>query len=244
MRRLLSACALVLLVAGLACAPGRSSGSLWALDEAHLEEEMVYRTPDPVRAAQARQYQLQAADDVLAADQARLDGLLSSCPEPRQDRLRPSPAARARDGVRARQESDRTARATQLAAADWYLRRAAVTGEPGLCERARQALSQSQPSSPQASPDLPAGEVERDPPGAEVGDGAASPYQALRLYGLGLIDAVRGPAPLIGDLAVVFGGALRIAADPSASPEEVVDRLAPSLSWEPDGLYLALRAQR
>ena len=237
MRRALSISVLVL---SLGCAAPRTSGALWALDEAHLEEEMVYRRPDAQRAAQARQFELEVADQVLAADQARLQGLLASCPEPRADRLEVSPSARARDGVRARQDPARSARAGQLAAADWYLRRAVTTGEAALCQRARQALGESDP--PPSEPDLPAGQVERDPPGAEVVDGAARPYQALTTYGLGLVDVVRGPAPLVGDLATVYGGSLSVAAGQPGSPEEMVDRLARSLTWEPDGLYAALRA--
>ena len=89
MRRALPAWAVVLVFAAGGCAGGTSGGTLWALDEAHLEEQMVYRTPDPQRAAQARQYELQVADEVLAADQARLEALLKTCPAPRQDRLEP-----------------------------------------------------------------------------------------------------------------------------------------------------------
>jgi hypothetical protein len=243
MRRALPAWALVLVLAGAGCASGTSSGTLWALDEAHLEEQMVYRTPDPQRVAQARQYELQVADEVLAADQTRLEALLKTCPEPRQDRLEPSAAARARDAVRARQEGDRSARASRLAAADWYLRRAATSGETALCERARQTLAATSASQPQ-QPDLPTGQVVRDPPGQEVVDGTANPYQALTTYGLGLVDVVRGSAPLVGHLATIYGGSLDLAAGEAGSPEEVVDRLAPSLTWEPDGLYAALRAAR
>jgi hypothetical protein len=244
MRRALPVWALVLVFAGAGCASGTSSGSLWALDEAHLEEELVYRTPDPQRAAQARQYQLRVADEVLDADQARLEALLATCPEPRQDRLEPSAAARARDGVRARQDPDRSARAGRLAAADWYLRRAATSGETALCERARQTLGATGRSQPQ-QPDLAAGQVVREPPGQEAVDGTANPYRALTTYGLGLVDVVRGPAALVGHLATVYGGSLEVmAVGPTSSPEEVVDRLAPSLAWEPDGLYAALQAAR
>jgi hypothetical protein len=243
MQRALPAWALLLVFAGAGCASGTSSGSLWALDEAHLEETMVYRTPDPQRAAQARQFELQLADQVLAADQARLEALLKTCPEQRQNRLEPSAAARARDAVRARQDPDRSARVTRLAAADWYLRRAATSGEPALCERARQALGATSPAQAQ-QPDLPAGQVERDPPGAEVIDGGATPYRALATYGLGLVDVVHGPAPLVGHLASVYGGSVNVGPDRTGSPEEIVDGLAPSLAWEPDGLYAALQAAR
>jgi hypothetical protein len=242
MRRALPGWALVLVLAGAGCASGTSSGSLWALDEAHLEEEMVYRTPDPQRAAQARQYELQVADEVLAADQARLQALLTTCPEPRQDRLQPSAAARARDAVRARRDPERTARTTRLAAADWYLRRAASGGEPSLCERARQTLSATSSPPPPQQPDLPSGQVVREPPGQETVNGTDNPYQALTTYGLGLVDVVRGPAPLVGHLASVYGGSLNVASGQTGSPEEIVDRLAASLAWEPDGLYAALQA--
>jgi protein-tyrosine-phosphatase len=239
MRRALSVSVLVLC---LGCATPRTSGSLWALDEAHLEEEMVYRTPDPQRAAQARQFEMQVADEVLAADQARLEALLKTCPEPRTDRLEVSPSARARDGVRARQEPDRSARVTRLAAADWYLRRAATSGDTGLCDRARAALTQTPERA--GSFTVPDAQVERDGEPGAVLDAATDPYRALTDYGLGLVDAVRGSAPLVGDLATVYGGSVDIAADQTGSPEEIVDRLAPSLSWEPDGLYAALRAAR
>jgi hypothetical protein len=246
MQTVLPACALLLVLGGVACAPGGSSGSLWALDEAHLEEEMVYRTPDPQRAAQARQYQLQVADADLAADQARLEALLASCPEPRQDRLEPSSGARVRDAVRVRQDPDRSARVGRLAAADWYLRRAATTGQSAFCERARASLTQS--AAPEASLGLPDAEVERDAPGqnasAQPLDASADPYRALAAYGLGLVDSVRGPAPLVGHLAAIYGGSVRLATDQTSSPEETVDRVAPGLRWEPDGLYAALRAAR
>jgi hypothetical protein len=239
MRRIVGLSALVLT---LGCAAPQTSGGLWALDEAHLEEDMVYRTPEPQRAAQARQYQLLVADEVLATDQARLQTLLVSCPEPRQDRLEPSPTAQARDSVRARQDPDRSARVARLAAADWYLRRAATTGQTSFCERARQALAQ--PGAPDGAVSLAEAVVQRGNANLAALDAAADPYQALAAYGLGLVDAVRGPAPLVGHLAAVYGGSLQIAGASAGSPEETVDRLAVALNWEPDGLYAALRAVR
>ena len=237
-----SASAAAALLLTLGCAAPQTSSGLWALDEAHLEEEMVYRTPEPQRAAQARQFQLHVADEVLASDQARLERLLATCPEPRTDRLEVSPAGRARDGVRARRDPVRNTRTTQLAAADWYLRRAASSGEPALCERAREALRQVAPGADSSL--LPGAEVLRDATSGPVLDAANDPYRALTDYGLGLVDAVRGPGQLVGHLASVYGGSLRVAAEQSGSPEEIVDRLAPALTWEPDGLYAALRAAR
>jgi hypothetical protein len=240
MRRLLGVSALVL---SLGCATPHSSGGLWALDEARLEEELVYRTPEPQRAAQARDYQLRVADEALAADQSRLEQLLATCPEPRQDRLAVSPAAQARDGVRARQDAERAAQVARLAAADWYLRRAATTGQTSFCDRARLALIQSLPGA--AGLGLPEGVVQRDTTtDADPLDASADPYQALAAYALGLVDAVRGPAPLVGHLMAAYGGSLELTGSVPGSPEETVDRVAPGLTWEPDGLYATLRAAR
>jgi hypothetical protein len=244
MRRVLVVCGLV---ASLGCAAPRSSGALWALEEARLEEETVYRTPQPQREAQARQYELLATDDLLAADQARLEGLLAGCPGPRQDRLEPSAGAKLRDAARSKQDPDRRARADRLAAADWYLRRAATTGDASFCERARQSLDQSvEPERTGRVQALPDGEVDQGTASPEAIDASADPYLALVAYRLGLADAVRGPAPLVGHLAAIYGGSLKLPAVESAAPEpeDRVDRLAASLEWEPDGLDAALRALR
>jgi hypothetical protein len=42
----------------------------------------------------------------------------------------------------------------------------------------------------------------------------------------------------------VYGGSLELVDTQPTAAEEIVDRLAPSLDWEPDGLYAALRAAR
>ena len=153
----------------------------------------------------------------------------------------PSTEAKTRDAARATQDPDRSGRATRLAAADWYLRRAAATGQAALCDRARLALTQT-PAGP-AGVAMPDGLVQRDGAAADPVDASADAYQALGAYALGLVDTVRGPAPLVGHLAAIYGGALQVSAGQTgASAEEIVDRLAPGLSWEPDGLYAALRA--
>jgi hypothetical protein len=117
---------------------------------------------------------------------------------------------------------------------------------------------QSQPDAPAADlvalvQALPAGEVDSGPDFAsgEVIDGSADPYQALAMYRLGLVDGVRGPAPLVAHLAAVYGGSLhlpsgRLNLDLDLPPEQIVDAVAPALAadWEPDALYAALRAAR
>jgi hypothetical protein len=168
--------------------------------------------------------------------------------------LSPSPGAAARDAARSKQHPALSTRAAQLASADWYLRRAATTSQPSFCERARQMLTDTQSDQPQSDhellallQDLPPGRVAADPSAASIEgiDASSDLYQALAMYRLGLIDEVRGPALLVGHLAVVYGGALELPTSGlavSLPPEEIVDRLAPGLGWEPDGLYAALRA--
>jgi hypothetical protein len=250
MRRL-AGLALLLLVLG--CAPPRASGGLWALDEAHLEEETVYRTPDVQRRAQARDVELGVADDLLAADESRLSALVAGCPGAPVALSAASAGDGPRDAARARDDAQRRSRAARLAVADWAVRRGATTGQASFCQQARQALAGSLVEStvPELAliQALPPGEVSvggSSSPGQPL-DAAADPAMAMLSFRLGLVDGVRGPALLVAELAAVYGGALSLPVAPprtDLAPEDIVDRVAPALAidWEPDGVYAALRA--
>jgi hypothetical protein len=236
----------------LACAGPRTSGALWALDEAHLEEDLIYRQTEQQRAAIARSFQLQVADEALASEAARLRGLLRDCPGQRRP-LELSSGNRVRDAIRVRGDGDRRLSARQLGVADWFARRAAATGSAALCERARQALDGQPSATPRSDlatlvSGLPTAEVDAEPQaaGAEVVDGSVDPVLAVAEYATGVVDRVRGPAPLVAYLGAVYGGTVslpgaRLSTD--IAPEEIVDALvAASADWEPDGLYSALLA--
>ena len=247
---------LMLLLVVLGCAAPPSSGGLWALDAARLEDATVFRTPDPQRRAMAREVELRAVDDLLAGDEARISGSLAACPAPSGDLSTPSAGDAVRDAARAKDDADRRAHAARLAVADWYVRRGASTGEADFCDRARQALSGSV-ASPSAAAlaivqDLPPGEVtiSGTAPAGQVIDAASEPAaQVSLLFRLGLVDGVRGPALLVAELAAVSAGTLSLPATPpptDLTPEQIVDQVAPALAsdWEPDGAYAALRAVR
>src|SRR5207302_922193 len=97
MRRVLPGLAGLLL---LACAGPRASGALWALDEARLEGDLIYRQTEQQRAATARSFQLQVADESLAPESERPRRVRTwsrwsaRCPPPRSTPTRRPPAPR------------------------------------------------------------------------------------------------------------------------------------------------------
>jgi hypothetical protein len=246
--RLLALASLTLTVG---CAPAPSNGGLWAQQE--LQQELaMFRLSDAQRADGARAYELTVADTQLAAEQARLNGLLAGCPGPPQP-LGLSEGDRVRDGIRIQAQGDAShlAAVAQLALADWQLRRGAATGDSQFCDRARQTLaghSQLTAASvpdPFASP--PTATVQRDVSRPGVLLDSASPDTVLSEYALGVVDSVRAPSPLPEYLAAVYGGTATADAPPAipsdVSVEALVDQFAPAHpEWEPDALYVALRA--
>ena len=236
----------------ISCSGPGASGALWALDETRLEEELVNRQTAAQRLAAARDTALQAVDESLSAEAQRVGGLLADCPgSPRA--FEASVGSRRRDAARIRGDANSRQRAAALAQADWFVRRAAATTQATFCDRASRALAGAEDAQPPAElvalvQALPQAEVQAEPAGAvgEQVDAAAAPSFATALYGIGLVDGVRGPAPLIAQLAGTYGGRLSLpllAGAASVAPEEVVDRVAARFpDWEPDGMYTALRA--
>jgi len=252
------------LVAGCS-GPAAGGGGLWA--QQHLQAELArFRLTDAQRAETARQFELGVADEQLAHERARLAGVQADCPGPVRQPLGLSAADRLRDGIRLQVAGDqaRLASLAHLALADWWLRRAAETGDSALCEPARAALAgqptPTTPTTPTAAAPLAEdplaglGEatVVRDAARSSATLAATSGDVALRLYALGWTDAVRGPRPLAAYLAGVYGGSLEPSdTTPPApalgdrSPEQMVDVLAPRHpELEPDAIYLALAAGR
>src|SRR5919202_3597340 len=104
MRRALASLAGLLV---LGCAGPSAGGGLWALDEARLEEELVYRVPAAQRVAQARQTELRAIDELLARDERRLADMAATCPGDHQE-LGVSPGDAPRDSARSKADPART----------------------------------------------------------------------------------------------------------------------------------------
>jgi hypothetical protein len=241
----------LLLLSTVACAGPHSTGALWSLQ--NLEHERAYfAASDAERQARAQEYELSLADETLASERQRLQSVMQTCPGPREP-LASSSADAARDQVRLRADADadRLAQVAQLAQADWYVRRAAATGDARFCQRAQDALTNTLPP-PQADRDLLAGlraaTVTRDPrqPTPELSHEPA--MVSLSNYALGVTDSVTAAAPLPQYLALVYGGMLQPPQDPALDQESAaasVDRAAPAFpEWEPDALYAALRGGR
>ena len=261
MRRWLLGVGWVLVAGCSGPAAGGGGGGLWA--QQHLQAELArFRLTDAQRAETARQFELGVADEQLAHERARLAGVQADCPGPVRQPLGLSAADRLRDGIRLQVAGDdaRLASLAHLALADWWLRRAADTGDRAPCEQARAALA-GQPTTPTTAGASPAedplaglGEatVVRDAARSSTTLTAPSADVALRLYALGWTDAVRGPRPVAAYLAGVYGGSLEASdTTPPApavgdrSPEQMVDTLAPRHpELEPDAIYLALAPGR
>jgi hypothetical protein len=239
MRRLLP---LVLVLVGIGCAGPHSSGALWA--QQNLEaERAAFRLGDARRAQLAQEFELSIADDSLSAEVQRIRAELQACPAPRAA-FNPSEQDKLRDGIRLHVESGaaRLAKLSDVAVADWFVRRASATGDSGFCARAAQALNGE-------SADPPVRDVLNGIPTATVARfAAATPavpdVATLSNYALGFVDVLTASAPLPQYLAVVYGGAV-VDGAPTLSAESAaikVDTQAAAYpEWEPDALYAALR---
>lgn len=239
----------VVLLLATACSAPHTTGGLWA--QQNLQQELqLFRLSDAQRAEGARAYELTVADDLLAAEQTRLGALLADCPGASGALNVDRQGDRARDGIRIQAQSDvaRLKRVATLALADWYLRRAASTGDVRFCDRAGATLDGSEPPAvataddPFAQP--PMATVVRDAARAERAVLEGVPRElALSSYVLGWADTVRAPSPLPQYLAAVYGGTAHAdqPIDPRGTPEELVDQLAPlHPDIEPDALFAAL----
>jgi hypothetical protein len=181
----------------------------------------------------------------------RIETGLQECPGGTRQPLGVSSGDRPRDTVRMRIADDpaRLETLAQLALADWRLRRAQATGDARFCDDARQALAGTvaqQVNTADILAGLGAATVSRDALRGVAADAAWPASVALSSYALGYVDTVQAKAPLPQYLALVYGGvvvpATRAPALNGATPESVVDRLAPAYpEWEPDALYAALK---
>jgi hypothetical protein len=260
MRRLVSACLLVVCGLGVACAGPHSSGALWAQQNSE-QEHALFQFTDAQRASMARAFELTVADTSLRTEQARITAELQNCPAPRQP-LGVSPGDSVRDAIRVQSQGDsaRLAAVAQLALADWYARRASALGNAQWCDRGRAARSgtrsataadtSTHPGAEVPAADLlstiPAAIVSRDPTlprDAAPPLAADPPLVTLSAYALGALDSVYAGAPLPQYLAVVYGGF--VSSQPVLHDEAaaaLVDAQAPAYpDWEPDALYAALR---
>ena len=229
MRLSLALCGLLL--AG--CAGPHSTGALWA--QQNLEREAaLFRSTEAQRAAQAQAFELTLADEALSAERSRVEEALQDLSEREQQVVRLI-------RLRARGDSARLTAVAQVALADWYLRRGSSSGDAGLCDRARSALTSSAAAAPQgdaraglgddahsaatAAPsssrpdDLLAGlgeaTVARNGPRlSTLVSGGDEPLVTLSLYATQVVDGVRAAAPLPQYLAAVYGGQLTDAATP------------------------------
>ncbi|HEV7664389.1 MAG TPA: hypothetical protein VGQ62_12690, partial [Chloroflexota bacterium] len=192
------------------CLGPHTTGGLWA--QQNLEQELAqFRLTDAQRVERATVYELGVADEMLAADKARVEAALKSCLGTQRQALGLSEGDRVRDGVRLRIGADATRSTTlaQVALADWYVRRAAASGDVGQCQRARAALGgapQAEPSASTLLAELGRATVSRD---ASAGNpaGVAPPttdaLTLLDLYASGYLDVVTATAPLPQYLAAV-----------------------------------------
>jgi len=240
--------ALGLLASGVACAGAHSSGALWT--QGYVDQEKAYfAVSDAQHQAQVRSFELELADEGIAAETQRIDGALQACPAPSQP-LGPSTGDAPRDAIRvqANGDADRLAQLARLALADWYVRRASATADSRFCQQAQSARA-GQLVAPAANllDSVPAATVTRDPNQARPAPAGTSPTATLSLYVLGSADSVNADAPLPQYLAWVYGGTLLSDAQPvdAETAASLVDAQAPAYpNWEPDALYAALRGSR
>src|SRR5262245_49545059 len=110
----LSLAALLLLLVG--CSSAERDGALWHYRESQLTLA-IFGQSEQHRADEARAFELSLADAALAAEEARLAGLLATCPSSERRALALSPGAQTRDRIRVRIEAEpeRSARVAQLA---------------------------------------------------------------------------------------------------------------------------------
>jgi hypothetical protein len=225
------------------CAGPHSSGALWAQQNLDAERA-TFRLGDQKRAELAQQFELSVVDERLNSEFQRIQSDLQVCPGPRAA-FTPSRGDTVRDGVRIHVLSDgpRLTKLSDVALADWFVRRANATGDTGFCARAQQTLEAGQIAKPAIQRDLldgiPAATVLRYPTAAPTPD----PTAALSNYALGYTDSVTAPAPLPQYLALIYGGDVNAQAETDAETAATrVDAEAMAYpEWEPDALYAALR---
>jgi hypothetical protein len=235
---------LLVLVTG--CAAPHSNGAAWA--QQNLDAERVlFQLGDAQRAQLAQNFQFSLVDDALAHERQRITSALHACPGPAEP-LQLSASDQLRDGMRIQAQSDptRMAQIANVALADWFVRRAAATGNAEFCARATDALNGTAPTAqPDLLPSLRADTVSRNgapPDSLQPSDAPA--LVALSDYALGYVDAVEAEAPLPQYLAGVYGGVLQdgAATEDSETALGTVDAQAAAYpQWEPDALYLGLR---
>src|SRR5262249_34395896 len=139
------------------CAGPHSNGALWSLQNVQ-QEIAFYAVGDAQRQAQAQAFELSLADQTLASERARLQAVMQTCPGPLQP-FEVSRADAARDAVRVQAQGDqmRLTQLGQLALADWYVRRAAATGDAHYCQLAQDALNGTAQSGTNAPNEAPPG---------------------------------------------------------------------------------------
>ena len=247
MRQIWSVLVTCLLATG--CAGPHSSGALWA--QQNLEHEAaLFRLGDVQRAQQAHIFELALAGDSLTAERTRIVHELESCPGPQQT-LAVSPSDKVRDGIRIRVQGDaaRLGEVTQLALADWQVRRAHATGRSDFCDAAAATLRGATSQAPATlQHNWPEATVTRDPRHATATSDAQQPAVVIiSNYALGYSDVVRATSPLPEYLALAYGGSLFLNGTDAGVDQETaaaeVDRVASAYpEWEPDALYTALRS--
>jgi len=254
MRRLF----VVLLLVTTGCAGPHSNGALWSLQNVQ-QEIALYAVGDAQRQAQAQSFELSLADQTLASERNRMQAVMQTCPGPLQA-FAISRADEARDAARVQAQGDETrlAQLAQASRADWYVRRAAATGDAHYCQLAQDALNgtprtatdaNGTPPSATDAQDLlaqvPIATVSRDPQQTPPQPTQQPPLVSLSSYALGAVDSLTAAAPLPQYLALVYGGSLQPPRQPALDQESAaaaVDRAAPAFpQWEPDALYAALR---
>jgi hypothetical protein len=250
MRRLTPLCLCALLM-GVGCVGPHTSGAAWAIQ--NQDDEIAYfRLSDATRQSSTRAYELGLADEALGNERQRLDAALGACPGPRESAPYSS-GDTVRDAIRlrARGDTQRLAQVAQLALVDWYVRRAATSGDEQFCQSAEAALtSAASPQTPASDPlqALPLATVTRDTRLAIPSPTSDSAMVTLSQYVLGFADSITAAAPLPQYLALVYGGSLVGSSGAGMDDETAataVDTLAPAHpDWEPDALYAALREAR
>jgi hypothetical protein len=240
---------LLLAIGGVACAGPHTTGALWSQQYVD-QEKAFFALSDAQRRAQTQQFALGLADEGLQAETARIDAALQTCPGPSVP-LAVSPGDMRRDVIRIQADGDtaRLGQTTQLALADWYLRRAGASTDAHFCQLAEAARNAQlpQPATTDLLDGLPIASVSRDPRQTDPPMTSDSPLATLSRYALGEIDAVSAQAPLPQYLALVYGGALAstgTALDAETAAARVDAQVAAYPDWEPDALYAALRDGR
>ena len=209
----------------------------------------MYQQSDAQRAGIALTFELGLADQSLAAERQRITTELQNCPGPSQT-LGMSTGDSVRDTVRLRAQSDpaRLAEVSDLALADWYVRRASATGNAQFCEQAKAALDGDVTHAPAAGnllASIPAATVSRDPNAPTPPLTRDPPLATLSQYVLRSVDSVTAAAPLPQYLAVIYGGSLSTSAAMDincCSTWSIVRRPRTRIGSRSAALYAALKS--